>query len=57
MTPSDGENSPELEQVLLSEIQARPGDAQLVIRLVTMYQRTARIKVTKCRAKFLKNVF
>ena len=42
LTASEGEASPALEAALLQEVAARPGELQLHLRLVSLYQRTGR---------------
>ena len=44
LNSTEGENSPALERMLEEEIKARPGDVGLRVRLVTLLQRSGRIK-------------
>ena len=44
LNTTEGENSPALERMLEEEIKARPGDVGLRIRLVTLLQRSGRIR-------------
>ena len=44
LNTTEGENSPALERMLEEEIKARPGDVGLRVRLVTLLQRSGRIK-------------
>ena len=44
LAATEGENGPALEEVLKKEIEARPGDVTLRIRLASLYQRVGRIE-------------